>query len=219
MKRFSALLSLAILLSACDGGDSNPSFRNPMTPSPTEIVGYALSGSISELTAAGAVPVTEALVEERPSGQMAITDATGRYSISGLSAAAHSLRVTKDGYTTQIKDVTLRGDMQLDIRLDRIASYILSGVIFEITGSGKAPIEDVEVYCDSCGSPVGHTFVYTGADGSYSLAWAVNGVHPLFVTKPGYEIWDPSGTLLDQFGRIKATVQGDTQFDVRLVRK
>jgi hypothetical protein len=83
--------------------------------------------------------------------------------------------------------------------------------------AGLAPIEGVEVYCDSCGSPDGHTFVFTDADGFYSLEWATNGVHPLFVTKEGYEY--PADTVLDAYGRIRAMVDGDTRFDVRLVRR
>jgi hypothetical protein len=98
-------------------------------------------------------------------------------------------------------------------------TYTLSGVVFEITGEGQVPLEGVEVYCDSCGSPVGHTFVYTDADGVYRLEWTSNGVHPLFVTKAGYEIFDPAGTLTDDYGRISAKVSGDTRFDVQLIRR
>jgi hypothetical protein len=61
--------------------------------------------------------------------------------------------------------------------------------------------------------------VYTDADGLYSLAWAMDGVHPLFVTKAGYEIFDPTGKLRDQLGRISATVRGNTRFDIQLVRR
>ena len=98
-------------------------------------------------------------------------------------------------------------------------TYSLSGVVFEITEAGRIPIEGVELYCDSCGSPDGHTFVTTGADGTYRLDWTANGVHPLSVRKAGYEIFDPAGTLRDAFGRINVTVRGDTVFDVQLVRR
>jgi hypothetical protein len=97
------------------------------------------------------------------------------------------------------------------------ASYTLSGVVFEASATGRAPIEGVEVYCDSCGSPDGHTFVYTDANGFYRLEWAANGVHPLFVTKESYR--HPNGAPLDDHGRIRATVNGDTRFDVELVRR
>ena len=97
------------------------------------------------------------------------------------------------------------------------ATYTLSGMVFEVTATGPAPIEGVEVYCDSCGSPDGHTFVYTDANGFYRLEWAANGVHPLFVTKESYR--HPNGAPLDDHGRIRATVNGDTRFDVELVRR
>jgi len=95
-------------------------------------------------------------------------------------------------------------------------TYNLSGVVFEMTAEGRVPIEGVEVYCDSCGSPVGHTWVSTDAKGFYSLSWAENGVHRLYVTKAGYQIFDPAGVVRDQ---IDASVHGDTQFDIELVRR
>ena len=91
--------------------------------------------------------------------------------------------------------------------------------MFEITEAGQVPIEGVEIYCDSCGSPDGHTFVSTDANGFYSLAWTFDGLHPLYVTKAGYDIFDPTGTLRDQLGRIAATVNGDTRVDIRLARR
>jgi len=98
-------------------------------------------------------------------------------------------------------------------------TYVLSGVVFEITDAGRVPLEGVELYCDSCGSPDGHTYVYSNADGVYRLEWTPDGVHALFVSKSGYEIVDPNGTLRDATGRISATVRGDTVFDVQLVRR
>lgn len=77
----------------------------------------------------------------------------------------------------------------------------------------------MEIYCDSCGSPSGHTFVYTDADGFYSLAWAKNGPHPLLVRKAGYTLFDPTGTSRDGFGRVTATVLGDTRFDIQIVKQ
>jgi hypothetical protein len=211
----SALLSLVILSSACDLGASSPtSATRPPTPTTT----YTLSGTVSEMTADGSTPIQGARVASE-SGQAALTDANGLYSIPGLLASSRSVSISKGGYVTETRTVTLTADTQLDIRLERIASYVLSGVVFEITPAGQVPIEGVEVYCDSCGSPDGHTFVYTDASGFYSLAWTFNGVHPLFVTKAGYEIFDPTGTLTDFHGRISATVKGDTRVDIQLARR
>jgi hypothetical protein len=43
--------------------------------------------------------------------------------------------------------------------------------------------------------PGGSHFVDTDSNGFYSFSWTNNGPNPLFVTKAGYEIVDPTGTL------------------------
>jgi hypothetical protein len=219
MVPFSALLTLAILSPACDRGASGPTSATPTAPTPPAGVTYTLSGAISEMTATGAVPIEGARIAEMGSGRFAVTGANGLYSIPGFSPTSRFILVTKWGYETETRTVSISGDTQLDIRLDRVASYILSGVVFEITAAGRVPIEGVDVYCDSCGSPVGHTFVYTDANGFYRLAWSMNRAHPLFVRKAGYEISDPTGKLRDADGRITAHVDGDTRFDIELARR
>jgi len=98
-------------------------------------------------------------------------------------------------------------------------TYTLSGVVFESTAAGRAPVEGVKLYCDSCGSPDGHTFTATNANGFYSFSWARNGVHPLLVWKDGYELTDSSGMLSDGTAVKNATVNGDTQFDIQVARR
>ena len=216
--RLSTLLSLTVLLSACDG-------RTPVSPSPPPAgvitpsgATYTLSGVVTEMTAIGLAPVEGAKVVDA-SGRSAATDRDGSYSISGLPASSRTISVTRYGYLTGTTTITMTGDTELDIRLERIETYVLSGVVFEITDAGRVPLEGVELYCDSCGSPDGHAYAYSNADGVYRLEWTPNGVHALFVSKPGYEIFDPTGTFRDAIGRISATVRGDTAFDVQLVRR
>lgn len=218
-KGLAVLMGLAIALSACDGGSGSPTSPTSTTAAPPAALTFTLSGAVTEMTATGPTPVGGARIVDTSSGLSAVTNFSGSYSMPGLSATSHALSVSKDGYVPETMTVTLTADTQLDIRLDRVVSYILSGVVYEMTVAGQAPIEGVEIYCDSCGSPMGHTFVHTDSAGFYSLAWAMNGVHPLFVTKAGYEIVDPTGTLRDSIGRIKATVRGDTRFDIELVRR
>ena len=83
-------------------------------------------------------------------------------------------------------------------------TFTLSGVVFEITPTGNAGIEGVSVYCDSCGSPVGHTWATTDAEGFYSFSWSQNGVHPLLVRKAGYEVVNPTRTFPDGTGGTNA---------------
>jgi len=110
----------------------------------------------------------------------------------------------------------MSGDTLLDFRLDRIVAYTLSGMVFETTAAGQTPVEGVEIYCDSCGSPDGHTFVYTDATGFYSLSWTMNGSHSLLIRKTGFEVVGPNG---EPRGTIHATVRGDTRLDIELVRR
>lgn len=99
------------------------------------------------------------------------------------------------------------------------APNTLRGIVFESTAAGRIAVAGVQVYCDSCGSPVGHTFAYTEADGSYSFSWAYNGVVPLLVKKDGYSVLGASNNFPDGTGVRNATVFGDTQFDIELARR
>jgi hypothetical protein len=213
----SALLGLSLMSSGCSDGGSLAPPLSPGTPNPPPVT-YTVSGSVSELSGDAIIPVADARISDS-SGRSAVTDDQGRYSLSGLTAATRSLSITKPGYLTAVRMVTMTADVQVDIRIERIRHYVLSGMVFEMTESGRVPVEGVELYCDSCGSPDGHTFVYTDANGLYRLEWTLNGVHPLFVTKPGYDIFDPTGTLRDQHGRISAAVDGDTRFDIQVRRQ
>jgi hypothetical protein len=97
-------------------------------------------------------------------------------------------------------------------------TYTLSGVVSEVTAAGNVAAEGVELYCDSCGSPDGHTFTSSDANGFYSFAWARNGVHPLLVWKEGFVVVGPSGAVSD--GRaVNATVAGDTRLDIQIARR
>lgn len=100
------------------------------------------------------------------------------------------------------------------------ATYILSGVVFERTPTGTAPIENVEVYCDSCGSPNGHTFAYTDANGYYSFSYTPPGINPLLIRKDGYgdPAGQPPGSVPGHLSR-QPIVDGDTHFDIELVRR
>lgn len=98
-------------------------------------------------------------------------------------------------------------------------TYTLSGVVSELTAGGTAPAEGVRLYCDSCGSPDGHTFTSSDANGFYSFSWAQNGVHPLLVWKDGYDVIDPAGRFADGTAVKNARVDGDTRFDIQIVRR
>ena len=153
-------------MSACDGLSVSPSPPPVITPSS---VRYTLSGVVTEMTAVGPAPIEGARVVDA-SGRSAATDGDGFYSITALISSSLTISVTRNGYLTGTTTITMTGDTQLDIRLERIKTYVLSGVVVEITDAGRVPLEGVELYCDSCGRPDGHAYVYTNAEGF--AAWS-----------------------------------------------
>ena len=104
-----------------------------------------------------------------------------------------------------------------------LSDYTLSGVIFEMMPDGRKPIEGVGVYCELCGAET-HTWTTTDANGFYSFAGVWNaGVAPIsiFIQKDGYRDPVEVGTPPNQQGPgwRNVIVNGDTQFDVELVRR
>jgi hypothetical protein len=106
----------------------------------------------------------------------------------------------------------------------------LFGVVFETTAAGRVPIADAEVYCDACGES-GHTALRTDANGYYSFngdlasgggIWMATPSTTLFFGKEGYD--DPPGLsptpgLPAGRGWRSVPINGDTRFDVQLIRK
>ena len=88
-------------------------------------------------------------------------------------------------------------------------------MVYEVVAGVRVPIEGVRLYCDGCGSPVGHTFVDTDADGLYGLSWVLPGVTYLQVIgKAGFRYEGPIHSL-----GIPITITGDTKFDIELIRR
>jgi hypothetical protein len=144
-----------------------------------------------------------------------MTDNDGAFVMSDLAPVNRVVTVSKPGYLTERSNVTMVGDTQIVVLLRPERTYILSGVVFELTDQGQVPLEGVHIYCDTCGSPTGHTDVQTDANGFYRLAWAAEGAHVLHVSKAGYRLPVQSGRTAVT---VTATVRGDTRFDIHLVR-
>lgn len=102
----------------------------------------------------------------------------------------------------------------------------LSGVVFEVTSAGNTPVEGVEVYCEPCGPPEGHSARHTDVNGVFVFQGAggvAAGPIELLLAKRGYMLPDqpdqagPSGN--SWMGAVTVTVTGDTRHDIRIVRK
>jgi len=166
MKRFSIAVSLVVLAWGCDGGSrpTSPSALSvPTRPTST------LSGMVFAVTPSGLAVVDGARVRlEIGSFRLdATTDQNGLYTLSGLYDGLSSVSTSKDGYDLDTRRVTVSGDTRLDIRVVPRVPYTLSGVVYEETPMGRAPVEGVDIYCDACGSEFGHTRVFTDTNGVY----------------------------------------------------
>ena len=96
-------------------------------------------------------------------------------------------------------------------------SFVLSGVVFETTSTGRAPVENVQVYCDACGE--GHVSVQTDSSGAYRISDVLWGWYPILVHKAGYDVIGSVDAPPSWSGRRVATVHGDTQFDIQVSRR
>jgi len=214
MKLLSLAVSLAVSMSACGSATAPTPLPAPTRPTAT------LSGLVFGITPTGLKPIDGARVrlEIGSYRQDALTDQNGRYRLTELYEGSSSVTTTRDGYDTDIRKITITGDVVMDIGVELKIAHTLSGVVFEVTPAGQAPIEGVQVYCDSCGE-FGHTFAHTDANGFYIFPAVFNGSNPLIVGKDGYR--DPPGLPpgpLSQ-GWRQVTVKGDTRFDIELVRR
>ena len=91
-------------------------------------------------------------------------------------------------------------------------SGTVAGVVYEITATGVLPIKGAHVYWSE------YKGVDTDDNGYYSLSDVSSGVQPLWVGKDGYEV---AVEVAHPFGQswIDVLVDGDTRFDIRLIRR
>ena len=105
----------------------------------------------------------------------------------------------------------------------------LSGVVYELTATGRTPIAGAVVYCEPCGTET-HTFAYADDNGFYHFTgdlargggvWLVPGV-PTSIAVGYYnkDYEDPPGLPVGHGSGWRAVlIDGDTRFDIELVRR
>ena len=100
-----------------------------------------------------------------------------------------------------------------------LSEVTLSGVVYEVTPAGRVPIPDVAVYCELCGVET-HSWAKTDSNGFYRFfgIWLDGLPTRLSITEDGFA--DPPG-LSHPWGPGWREVQidGDTRFDIELVRR
>jgi hypothetical protein len=105
----------------------------------------------------------------------------------------------------------------------------LSGVVYELAATGRAPIPGAIVYCELCGQET-HTFATADGSGFYRFSgditkgggvWVVPGVPILLAVGYNEAYKDPPGLPAVRFGPgwREVLIDGDTRFDIELVRR
>jgi hypothetical protein len=224
--RFAAILLLTLAIAACGGGPS----AGPSSPSPTRAPDstYTVSGVVL----AGSAPVEGAFV--RVAGQSGTTDGNGYYALSGVPASYGGVSAVKAGYAAVSEILTVSGDTRHDFQLGpRIAIYTLSGLVSEMTSTGLVPVEGVLLEESSCEdvapvSPSSHKAcpVYisqtakTDKRGLYSFSGLYSGQeNVIWAGKEGFEEPFPPHYPDNAEGGQAVTIDGNTRFDIQLVRR
>jgi hypothetical protein len=105
------------------------------------------------------------------------------------------------------------------------STFALFGVVSEVTATGIAPVGGVVLdvaSCDmsarsGCGNNTSTFNVTTNAQGAYIVEGVYPGPAGVWVEKVGFQL--PEGVKVDGEGAQSVMVNGDTRFDVRLVRR
>lgn len=221
INRLFVVVSLAILMWACDGGGRSSIPTSPSAqPAPSAALqSYTLSGVVSERTPTGAAaPVEGVLVEETNFHQSAITDGKGAFSIAGVSGPL-SISMSKSRYFTDTLTFPA-GANYMDLRIVLIpATYTLSGLVSEMTPDGRTPVEGVLIEGYTCAPRNCHVQTSTtDRNGLYSIGLYA-GQNGVWVTKEGYEFDGPPALPACDYCNATVTLNGDTRFDIQLVRR
>lgn len=185
------LLLTTILLTVRCGGNSlsQPSPVPTGGSAPTRVSGTVL-GLVTEQTSAGSTAVPGVSIRDTSRARLAVTGADGRY-VLGLPDGLARIRIEHPDFEPIDRDVTVSGDVRLDLQLVRRTPIALSGRITEVTPDGPRPVAgvDVEVVVCPSGIPGGAYRLAGGetdADGFYRVPGVCDGETAVFVWKPGY---------------------------------
>ena len=194
----------ALAVSACGGSPTAP-----QSPLPT----HTVTGTVTESTSEGLVPVQGALVTHQASGRSVTTDAAGTYSLSSVPAGMVTIMVSRASFDTAIRLVSLFADTRLDLQLVRHrelpSDHFVTGIVFERVGSVQTPVAGAVIE-DS----YSHLSVTSGSDGRYRLDFSpadqsrFDGFAGIFVTKEGFEPVNRS-----------VVVFGEVRLDIELIRR
>jgi hypothetical protein len=104
---------LAVLAGACGSSPTTPS----STPTAAPVARWALSGVVTSSAGGPVNGAVVAILDGPNANRTTNSDGTGRYSLSDLTQAGFTLRITARGYTDATMPVTLTANQVVDVRL------------------------------------------------------------------------------------------------------
>jgi len=112
---FGIAVSLATIFGACDD-------RSPVTPNPlprSQPI-YSLTGVVTEPVAVPVEGAAVAVLDGPHKGKSTMTDGAGHYSLIGVDGA-FTIQVTKDGYESAARAVTVTQSISLNVEITPLA--------------------------------------------------------------------------------------------------
>ena len=116
MRKICVLLWFVVLVSACGGGDSS---STPTSPSATPTT-FTLSGTVRDSQGDATLGDVNIHVVDGPNANRSVrTGQDGSYALADLQGSGFTIRLTKSGYDTATRSVTLTQNTRLDTTLAR----------------------------------------------------------------------------------------------------
>ena len=112
---FGIAVSLATLFGACDN-------RSPVTPNPlprSQPI-YTLTGVVTEPVGVAVEGAAVAVLDGPHKGKSTMTDVAGHYALIGVDGG-FTIQVTKDGYESAAKGVTVTQSLNFDVEITPLA--------------------------------------------------------------------------------------------------
>jgi Carboxypeptidase regulatory-like domain len=134
---FGIAVSVATIFGACDG--RSPATPNPL-PSSQPI--YSLTGVVTEPVAVPVEGAVVAVLDGPHKGKSTTTDRAGTYALIGVDGG-FTIQVTKDGYASAAKGVTVTQSLSLDVEITPLGLGNISGnwtVTFEPSSGCPSPL-------------------------------------------------------------------------------
>jgi hypothetical protein len=174
------------VLSSCGGNEPSPVVPAPTpTTPPAPAQTYSVSGTVVD---GEGKPVEGATVfvgvpDPRRDGARfsTTTDAQGRFRGALPGGSVYSFQVSKPGYESVRRDVSVFGDTVLDV------TFIVGIIVFgNVTELGVGPLDDVTIEVLS-GPSAGRSTLSGPAPGKYVLEHVLPGEFTLRAIKTGYD--------------------------------